>query len=120
MLLKLMEETVISEQENETNENSESPSKGNISEEVSHYFYIFHSFTNLHVRFKCAQCVTSCVLYCFQLIKISVEKQLKLAEQLVYKDADCQKLKKRFEEVDGNCRKWHDFALSLQSRVSDS
>lgn len=44
-------------------------------------------------------------------------KQVELAEQLVFKDAECQKLKRKFDEVDRNCRRWHDFAVGLQTRV---
>lgn len=44
-------------------------------------------------------------------------KQVELVQRLVFKDVECQKLKKKFDEVDRNCRRWHDFALGLQSRV---
>ncbi|XP_039248253.2 uncharacterized protein LOC120326092 isoform X1 [Styela clava] len=52
-----------------------------------------------------------------EIIQKLLARQVELVEQLVFKDVECQKLQRKFDEVDRNFRKWHDFAVSLQARV---
>ena len=52
-----------------------------------------------------------------RLVGESVVCQMKYIERLVFKDTECQALKRKHQEVDNRCRRWHEFAVGLQSRV---